>query len=244
MRVSVVVPALNEANVLPTTLPALRAQNPSEILVVDGGSADATRDVARRLGAAVHEAPQGRAAQMNYGARQAQGDALLFLHADTRLPPNGLARIRDALARPGVEAGTFRLSFDTPTPLLRFYAWCTRWPWIRLCFGDRGLFVEREAFAAVGGYPDWPIFEDLELAARLHMRGGFRFLPDAVTTSARRFRKNGTVRQQLHNLYLWLHYICGADPERVAPLYGYDQPSRPSEADAPPRATPTGSSDA
>jgi rSAM/selenodomain-associated transferase 2 len=219
-RISIVIPALNEEHALvPTLVRAQRQADPCEILVVDGGSTDETRTVAQSHDVRVLQAPKGRASQMNRGAEASTGSILLFLHADTRLPPHALSRIRAALANPQVHAGTFSLRFDRPTPLLRFYAWCTRWPWMRLCFGDRGQFVEREAFEQVGGFPDWPIFEDLELAARLHAHGGFRFLDTAVTTSARRFRRHGLVRQQLRNLYLWSHYMLGTDPERVAHLY-------------------------
>lgn len=220
--VSIVIPTLHEEGIVADAVRAARRQPPPhEILVVDGGSADATREEARAAGATVVDAPRGRGPQFNRGADAARGDRLLFLHADTHLPPDGLTRVRRSLAAPGTCAGTFRLRFDAASPLLRFYAWCTRWPWIRLCFGDRGLFVTRDAFEAVGGYPDWPLFEDLELAARLQEHGGFRFLEAAVTTSARRFRRNGVVRQQLQNLSLWLHYVAGADPERVAHRYRY-----------------------
>jgi rSAM/selenodomain-associated transferase 2 len=222
--ISVIIPTLNEEDVLGPTLEALTEQaSRAEILVVDGHSTDDTRACAEAAGANVYRAPRGRASQLNAGAERAKGDIYLFLHADTRLPPDGLAIIRETLAHPGHTAGTFRLQFDAHTPLLRFYAWCTRWPWIRLCFGDRGLFVEQSAFEAVGGYPDWPLFEDLELAARLYDYGGFCFLDRAVTTSARRFRREGLLVQQLRNLYLWLHYMAGADPERVAHLYSYDE---------------------
>lgn len=221
---SVVIPTLNEAPILGRTLERVRAQDvPAEAIVVDGGSADGTRELADDWGATVLTAPRGRARQMNRGAEAARGDLLLFLHADTLLPPNGLSLVRRTLVDGAATAGTFRLRFDRPTPLLRLYAWCTRWPWIRICFGDRGLFVRRSAFEAVGGYPDWPIFEDLELAARLHDRGDFRFLDAAVTTSARRFERRGKLRQQLRNLYLWLHYMTGTDPERVAHLYRYPE---------------------
>jgi len=219
---SVVIPALNEAPILGRTLERIQAQDvPVEVLVADGGSDDGTRALAAGRGATVLTAPRGRARQMNRGAAAAQGDLLLFLHADTLLPPNGLARIRRTLVHRSATAGTFRLQFDRATPLLRFYSWCTRWPWIRICFGDRGLFVRRSAFEAVGGYPDWPLFEDLELAARLHDHGDFRFLDAAVTTSARRFERRGPLHQQVRNLYLWLHYMAGTDPERVAHLYRY-----------------------
>ncbi len=228
--ISIVIPTLNEEDVLGPTLDALQRQDPSvEIIVVDGHSTDDTFECARAAGATVLKAPRGRASQLNRGAEAAEGNMYLFLHADTLLPPNGLATIRNTLAEPEATAGIFRLQFDQSSPLLRFYSWCTRWPWIRLCFGDRGLFVTRSAFEAVGGYPDWPLFEDLELAARLHEHGGFRFVDTAVTTSARRFQRNGILTQQLRNLYLWLHYVCNADPERVAHLYRYHDDASPSQ---------------
>lgn len=238
--VSIIIPTLNEERTIGPTLRRVHQQaGPVEVLVADGGSTDDTRSVADEHGATVLETPCGRAAQMNHGAERSTGRILLFLHADTRLPPSGVSRIRRVLSAPGATAGTFRLRFDDPTPLLRLYAWCTRWPWIRLCFGDRGQFVERSVFEAVGGFPDWPIFEDLELAARLHAHGGFRFLDSAVTTSARRFRRHGPLRQQLRNLYLWSHYLWGTDPEQVAHLY-HDPPP---EAESPLHSGPPGASE-
>ena len=221
MTVSVIIPALNEAGTIEQTLQAVDAlRGPKEVLVIDGGSNDGTPACAAPYAEVLH-APRGRAVQMNRGADAAQGDILFFLHADTFPPPGALELIRSTLQAPEVEAGTFRLGFDTSSPLLALYSWCTRWPWIRLAFGDRGLFVRRSVFEAVGGFPAWPVFEDLELAARLHERGGFRFLPQAVTTSARRFESHGQLRQQLLNLRLWLHYVTGTDPEKVAHLYEY-----------------------
>lgn len=221
--VSIIIPTLNEEEILPTTLKNLDEQpGPVEVIVADGQSTDATAARAQAAGASVVEAPRGRGIQMNCGAKHTTADFLLFLHADTRLPPDGLSRVRSALTVSGTEAGIFRLQFDASSPLLRFYEWCTTWPWIRLCFGDRGLFMTRSAFEAVGGFPEWPLFEDLELAARLQVHGGFRFLDAAVTTSARRFQKHGHLRQQLRNLYLWSHYVAGSDPKQLAHLYHYD----------------------
>lgn len=223
MKVSIVIPTLNEASHLPQTLRRATAQSePKEIVVVDGGSTDSTREVARTLGVRCLRAPQGRGRQMNRGAACTSGDALLFLHADTLLPADGLSAIRGALSVPSTDAGVFRLRFDRDTPLLRLYGWATHVNWIRLAFGDRALFVDRSAFNTVGGYPDWPIFEDLELADRLDRHGHFQFLDAAVTTSARRFKDRGTVRQQLRNAYLWLHYCLGTAPEAVAHLYEYE----------------------
>lgn len=220
LSISVIIPTLNERKAIGPTLQRLKMQEePFEMIVVDGGSGDGTRSRAQAAGASVLQTERGRARQMNHGAESSQGEVLLFLHADTLLPPTALALVRRTLEDPSASSGTFRLQFDKPTPLLRTYAWCTRLPWIRLCFGDRVQFARRSTFEAVGGFPEWPLFEDLELAARLHEYGGFRFLDEAVTTSARRFRRRGPVHQQLRNLHLWMHYMMGTNPECVAHLY-------------------------
>lgn len=226
MHLSVVIPALNEAERIEATLRAVRVQSvPAEVIVVDGGSTDETVRRAAAHARVVHAEP-GRAVQMNAGAARAGGDVLLFLHADTLLPPGAFEAIANALADPSVEAGAFRLAFDRQSPLLRFYSFCTRLPLAPICFGDRGLFVRRTTFEAVGGFTAWPIFEDLEMVRLLHRRGGFRFLPQYVTTAARRFERHGVLRQQLRNTYLWLHYLAGTDPHRLAHLYRYDPEHR------------------
>ena len=223
MKISVVIPALNEAARIERTLEALVAQpGPWEVIVVDGGSTDETMARAAAYATVLTSSP-GRARQMNHGAKDADGAVLLFLHADTLLPADAFDLIRATLSDPSAEAGAFRLRFDVATPLLRFYSFCTRLPLPRLCFGDRGLFVRRVVFEALGGFPKVPIFEDLELVRLLHQRGGFRFLSRAVTTAARRFESVGPLRQQALNSYLWVRYQLGTDPERIAHLYSYDR---------------------
>jgi len=198
-----------------------------EIIVVDGGSTDDTVRASQRFGReepvdlTVVTAARGRAQQMNVGADHASGTLLLFLHADTHLPRDALIAIARARASANACAGTFRLRFTPETPLLYVYAACTRLPWTRICFGDRGLFVTRDAFDDVGGFPEWPIFEDLEIVARLARYGSFEILPTAVTTSSRRFQKNGTLRQQWLNLRLWVRYITGTPVDQLAEEYGY-----------------------
>ncbi|GIV61295.1 MAG: glycosyl transferase [Rhodothermaceae bacterium] len=224
MRVSVVIPALNEAAYIGRTLAALAEGSDSgEIIVVDGGSTDDTPALAARHGARVLTGPRGRGRQMNAGAAHASGEVLFFLHADTLPPPGALDLIRQILADPSAEAGAFRLAFDHPTPLLRFYGFCTRLPWPAICFGDRGLFVRRSVFEALGGFSEAPLFEDLDLVRRLHRRGGFRFRPEHVVTAARRFEAHGAFRQQLRNVRLWLHFLRGTDPHRLAHLYPYPE---------------------
>ena len=226
MKISVVIPALNEAARIERTLAAVAGQpEPWEVIVVDGGSTDETAARAA-ASATVLTSPPGRARQMNRGWKATDGEVLLFLHADTVLPEDAFGLIRAALADASVEAGAFRLRFDVDTPLLRFYSFCTRFHAPRICFGDRGLFVRRAVFEALGGFPEVSIFEDLEMVRLLYQRGGFRFLSQAVTTAARRFETVGPLRQQLLNSYLWTRYQLGTDPERIAHLYSYHQQKR------------------
>lgn len=221
MKISVIIPTLNEADWIGRTLQSVCEQPGSkELIVVDGGSSD--RTVERATGRArVIRSARGRAIQMNRGAAEAVGDVLFFLHADTLLPADAFSTVRKLLAAPSIEAGTFRLQFDRQTPLLNFYGFCTRIPLPSLCFGDRGLFVRRQVFEELNGYPEIPIFEDLEIVRRLHRRGGFHFCSRSVTTAARRFVQKGLLRQQLQNTCLWLYYMLGGNPHTVAHLYSY-----------------------
>ncbi len=221
MRWSVVIPALNEEARVGDAIWSAQQAGADEIIVVDGGSIDATRDVAEHAGAHVLSSKPGRAQQMNAGAVEAAGDALLFLHADTRLPIDALSAASAALTE-GAVGGAFRLRFDEPTPVLRAYALATHIPWYRLAFGDRAHFCTRSAFDQIGGFPPIAAFEDLELVRHLRHAGHFAFVPLAVTTSARRFHRNGTLGQQARNLALWTRYLCGADPNRLAEAYRYD----------------------
>jgi rSAM/selenodomain-associated transferase 2 len=220
MRLSVVLPALDEADAVARAVASAWAAGADEVLVVDGGSADATAAVSRAAGAAVVDAPRGRAVQMNAGAAVATGDVLLFLHADTTLPPGARAAVERALAG-GAESGCFRLRFDADAPLLRLYAAATRLPVPWLVYGDRALWATRRAFDAVEGVPPLPVFEDVAFVRALHRRGTFCFLPAAVTTSARRFLRDGLLRRQIRNAWLTVAYWLGASPHRLARRYGY-----------------------
>ena len=218
--ISVVIPTLNEAVEIEGALASVARQSgPMEVLVVDGGSADDTRARAERAGARVIEAPRGRARQMNAGAAAAGGSALLFLHADTRLPPAALDAVRAALDEPAVAGGCFRTSFDAGGFWMGVWTWRLWMRWHRLAFGDRAPFVRRSAFEAVGGFPDQPLFEDLELVRRVRREGRFVFLDAAVVTSARRFRRHGALGQQARNVGLWLGWNAGLSPHRLKRFY-------------------------
>ena len=220
MKLSVIIPALNEVMVLPRTLAAVRSACPdAQIIVADGGSCDGTQALCRSAGVMVVQTPRGRAVQMNAGAAAAQGELLLFLHADTLLPPAAQSVIDQALREPDAVAGSFHLRFDHHHPLLRFYSAMSRlnWPWFT--FGDQGLYLHRKTFERIGGFAGIPLMEDLEIQSRLRALGRFIKSDQAVVTSSRRFRKVGVVTQQLRNICLVLAYHFGVSPHRLARYY-------------------------
>ncbi len=225
MTLSVVVPVLDEARRLGRQLAALGAvAGVDEILVVDGGSRDDTVAIARGApGVRVLAAPRGRGHQMNAGARAARGDVLLFLHADAALPPDAARLIARALDDPRVVAGAFRLHTVAEdggrwlAPLLRLADVRSRVT--RLPYGDQAVFVRRAAFERVGGFPDQPLMEDIELARRLRRVGRIRTVPGVVRVSGRRFLAN-PVRAVLAMRVFPLLYRLGVSPARLARLYG------------------------
>jgi rSAM/selenodomain-associated transferase 2 len=158
---------------------------------------------------------------MNAGARAAGGDTLLFLHADTRLPDGAAAAIARALAEPGVVGGRFDVRLDSPRPLLRLVAWLmnARSRLSGICTGDQGIFVRRVDFDAVGGYPDIPLMEDIELSRRLKRRGRLRALRLQVTTSARKWEREGPLRTIGLMWALRSLHFCRVSPERLHRWY-------------------------
>jgi hypothetical protein len=229
--VSVVIPALNEAAHLPRMLAALRLGAPHEIIVVDGGSADGTPEIARAHDATVLSAFAGRAAQMNAGAAAATGEWLLFLHADT-LPPAGWpALLRTTLAAPGVVAGAFAFAIEGEFPGRR---WIERATNLRACrrqlpYGDQGLFLRREMFFTLGGFRALPIMEDYDFVRRLRARGRIAIAPAAALTSGRRWRELGALRTTLINQAMVAGFHLGVPPARLAAWYRARRGLRASE---------------
>jgi rSAM/selenodomain-associated transferase 2 len=223
MRLSVVVPALDEAPNLRRLLPDLARVCPgAEVIVVDGGSRDGTGDVVTgRPGVRLLVAPRGRARQMNAGARQAGGDVLLFLHADTWLPDGAPAAIAAALADPGAVGGRFDVRFDSGRRVLGLVAGLmnARSRATGICTGDQAIFVRRADFEAVGGYPDIPLMEDIELCRRLKRRGRLAALRARVTTSARKWEREGPLRTIGLMWALRLLHFCGVAPARLHRWY-------------------------
>jgi rSAM/selenodomain-associated transferase 2 len=217
VELSVVIPALDEQEQVAGAVESALAPG-VEVLVVDGGSADATVARAAEAGARVLTCAPGRALQQARGAREARGEAILLLHADTRLPAGWATAVRAALADPDVMGGAFRLRFDQRGPALRLVEWGARLraALFQLPYGDQALFARRSALEAIGGVPQAPVMEDLDLVAALRRRGRLALLPLAVTTSARRYRARGVARTAARHGLAALAWQLGLDRTRVA----------------------------
>jgi rSAM/selenodomain-associated transferase 2 len=228
---SIIIPVLDEAATIVATLDALspwRARG-AEVIVVDGASDDDTVALARPLADQVIAAPRGRASQMNGGAATARGDVFLFLHADTRLPLDADRLILDGLAGSARAWGRFDVAIEGAHPLFPVIAFFmnARSRLTGITTGDQAMFVTREAFAAVGGFPNVALMEDITLARNLKGVSRPRCLSARVTTSGRRWEQRGVVRTILLMWRLRLGYFFGAKPEELAQKYGYAPGAEP-----------------
>lgn len=219
MRISVVVPTLDEADRIGALTARLRAGGFDEVVVTDGGSTDGTPDIAAAGGAKVTRGPRGRGMQLAAGARLSTGDAIFFLHADCVPPPDARRLIADTLAERDVAAGCFRLAFDESHALLAFYARMSRINHPLVTYGDQGLFVRRDVFERVGGYAPLPLFEDVDILRRLRRAGRIVKRPEPMTTSARRFRRDGIARRELASIALVGLYHLGVSAHRLERWY-------------------------
>ena len=223
MKLSIIIPTLNEAaNIgeLLKQLAPMRARG-TEVIVVDADSADATREIAGPLADHVLTSERGRATQMNAGAKEASGDALLFLHADSILPANGDEWIALALSFPRFKWGRFDIQIAGSHRMLPVITWFMnhRSRLTGIATGDQGIFVTREAFDAVGGFPAQPLMEDVAICARLLKVSPPVYVDARITTSGRRWEKHGVWRTIFLMWRLRLNYFMGADPARLHRTY-------------------------
>jgi len=223
-----VIPTLNEAANLERLLPDLRARcGDAEMIVVDGGSDDGTSQVAERFPRIrVLVGPRGRARQMNAGAREARGDVILFLHADTQLPDRALEAVSAALDDQHVIGGRFDVRFDSPRPVFQMIAFSMnlRSRLSGISTGDQAIFVRRRVFESIGGYPDIPLMEDIELCRRLKRHGRLAALRGRVTTSARKWEREGALRTMALMWALRFLYMVGVPPARLHRWYYHRDP--------------------
>lgn len=220
---SIIVPCLNEAGGISVTLDALAPLRSRgvEVIVVDGGSGDSTIALAQPLSDLVMSASRGRALQMNAGACRARGDVLLFLHADTLLPADADTLVREGLARSGKSWGRFDVMIRGRHPLLPVIATAMnlRSRLTGIATGDQAIFVTRELFERVGGYPAINLMEDLALSAALKHEGAPLCIAARASTSGRRWERHGVLRTVLLMWRLRLAYALGADPDALALRY-------------------------
>ena len=221
---AIVIPVLDEAPRIGELLRELQPlrQAGVELVVADGGSRDGTPEIAAAFADAVIDAPRGRARQMNAGAAASRGDILLFLHADTLLPPAGVAAVMAAI-EDGAQWGRFDVRIAGQAPLLRVVARMMNWRsrLTGIATGDQAIFVRREMFERVGGYPELPLMEDIRLSTTLKRLAPPACLREQVTTSGRRWEQRGVLRTILFMWWLRAAFFLGASPTWLARLYGY-----------------------
>lgn len=223
MQLSIVLPCLDEAEILVERLVALQwlRDQGHELILVDGGSRDASADLAEGLVDTILVSPKGRAGQMNLGARAARGEILWFLHVDTRVFDGADREVIGALGnRPGW--GRFDVRLSGSKPALRLVEWMMnlRSRLTGIATGDQGIFVTRELFAASGGYPEIALMEDIEISRRLKRYARPKCIPQPLVTSSRRWERRGIYRTIAKMWGLRLAYFFGADPVRLAARYG------------------------
>ena len=221
MQLSIIIPTLNEAPSIVQALVRVRQEGECELIVVDGGSADRTPELARSHADLVVTAPRGRAQQMNTGAREANGEVLLFLHADTKLPPRFPQLLAQAFKDPQVVGGRFDVRLDADGWPFRMIETLMnlRSRLTRISTGDQAMFVRRQVFQEIGGYPDLALMEDVEFSRKLKRIGKIACLPERVVTSARRWQQDGVLRTIVRMWSLRLCHFMGVSASRLREFY-------------------------
>lgn len=220
-RLSIIIPTLTAGDALPATLdcllPGVAQGVIGEVIVSDGGSVDQTLELADDAGCRIVSGAPGRGGQMARGGAQARGDWLLFLHADTHLPPGWVGAVCTHMERE--EAAVFALSFRSEAAMARLVAGWANWRTrvLGLPYGDQGLLISRRLYDAVGGFSELPLMEDVAIARAL--KGRIVMLPETVSTDARRYTQRGWVRQGTRNLWTLTRYLAGVDPTKLARAY-------------------------
>ena len=232
-ELSIVIPVLNDTEALRRLLATIRADPHVDIVVVNGGAPeDRLNAICRRPDVQLLTSAPGRGCQMNVGASAAAGRWIVFLHADTLLPPHWSDEIRRASADPDVVGGSFRFRLDSGAWQARLIerAVDRRVRWLDLAYGDQALFVRRDVFDVMGGYREWPLMEDIEFVRRLRRAGKLYHSAQPVLTSARRWERDGWWRRSAKNLMLQALFFAGVAPERLANWYSH--PPRRSTREA------------
>jgi len=219
--ISVIIPTLNEEKSIASAVHSVRQGFHTQCIVVDGGSEDATRLAATEAAAQVLQCTPGRARQMNYGAKHAQGEIVLFLHADSHLPEGWDAAVREAMKTPKVALGAFTFYVSEKIPGINLVSWGVhmRSRFFQMPYGDQGLFLRRALFEKLKGFPDIPILEDIALVKKAKQHGNILVVKEKLATSGRRWQQHGIVKTLLLNQYILLASAFGVPPEKLRDIY-------------------------
>jgi rSAM/selenodomain-associated transferase 2 len=221
LKVSVIIPTYNESTVLCETLTRLQQHQPFETIIGDGGSEDDTVDIARRCEATVVPSPCGRAVQMNTAAREAKGDLLLFLHADSCVDPQGYRKMIETMSSGAYLGGAFSLQIDSPLPALKRISRLANWRsrYLNLVYGDQAIFVRRDVFNELKGFSSLPICEDLDFFRRLTKKGPVSLLKEKALTSPRRWLSEGIGFTTVRNIAIASLFLIGFSPATLSRWY-------------------------
>jgi rSAM/selenodomain-associated transferase 2 len=218
--ISVIVPVKGEPSESAERFRLLARDPDAEVLVADGGGSAETREAFRKIGAKVLSSSGSRGARLHRAAAEARGEALLFVHSDSRVPARALDLVREAIEG-GAAAGAFSLGYEGAGPGLRWIAaWANlRSRWLKMPFGDQGIFCLREVYQRSGGFRDLPICDDVDFVRRLKRVATLRILGEKTMTCPRRYREQGSVRQVLRNWRVLAGYFAGVSPEKLQRWY-------------------------
>jgi len=221
LTVSVIIPTYNESTTLCGTLTRLQQHQPFEMIIGDGGSKDDTVDIAHRCEATVIQSPCGRAVQMNAAAKEAKGDLLLFLHADSYVDPRGYRKMIETMSNGSFLGGAFSLQIDSPLPALKRISRLANWRsrYLNLVYGDQAIFVRREVFNELKGFSPLPICEDLDFFRRLTKKGPVALLKEKAFTSPRRWLSEGIGFTTLRNIAIASLFLIGFSPATLSRWY-------------------------
>jgi len=236
MKLSIIIPTWNEAGRIRLAIQRAWQAGADEVIVADGNSPDGTAEIAGREECTVCQGPAGRGGQQHLGACQASGEVLLFLHADSWFPQSVRHQLAHSMQDKSVVYGVFRQRIEADDLAFRWLERGNAWraSWLRLPYGDQGIFVRRSTYDAVGGFDEVPLMEDVMLARKLRRFGAPALLPGPIVTSARRWKQHGICRQTIRNWCLLAAFQLGVPPARLARYYDRRNRLRPENV-GPPR---------